>query len=298
MDLWELCDEYALFARAANRSANTIESQRYHLRRFVKFLEKHGIAPDSDTITPRVIREFIAESNDRYAVKTVSNNVRALKTLFAFGVREELIDRDPTRIVATPKVPTTDFDIFEPSDLDTLLRACDRGTIIGLRDFAIIMVLFDCGLRATELVNLRLEDVDWQRGLLSVFGKGSKSRTVPVSARTLRAVRKYLNKRRTTHNDTSDTLFANQECVALTRWGLAQALRRIGKTAGLKVYPHKFRHSFAVNALRNDAREFDIQACLGHTTLMMTRHYARQSGEDLAKQHKRFSPADRLSVRV
>ena len=86
--------------------------------------------------------------------------------------------------------------------------------------------------------------------------------------------------------------------MALTRSGLAQLLRRIGTRTGLKVYPHKFRHSFAVNALRNDAREFDIQACLGHTTLMMTRHYARQSGEDLAKQHKRFSPADRLSVRV
>ena len=297
MDLWELHDEYELSARAANRSANTIETQRYHLRRFVNFLKKRGIRTDTDEITPRVLREFIAESNQRYAVKTVSNNVRALKTLFAFGVREELVDRDPTHVVATPKVPITDFDIFEPSDVERLLRACNTKTVSGLRDFAIVMTLFDCGLRATELVRLRREDVDWKRGLLSVFGKGAKSRTVPVSARTLRAIRKYLNKDRDPNALPSDPLFRNQAGISLTRSGLAQLPRRLGNRVGLKVYPHKFRHSFAVNALRNDAREFDIQSCLGHTTLMMTRHYARQSGEDLARQHKRFSPVDRLSLR-
>lgn len=298
MRLLDLYEEYVLYARAANRSKHTIESQHFHLRRFIVFLDEHGYETDTDAITPRILREFISESSTRYSLKTVSNNVRALKTLFAFGIGEELIDSDPTRRVAAPTVPLADYDIFDPADVDVLLRACNKKTLTGIRDFAIIMLLFDSGIRATELITIREDGVDWNRELVAVIGKGAKERLVPVSARTLRTIRRYINKRRTAGFERSEYLFLNQYGEPLTRSGLAQLLRRLGKKTGLHVHPHKFRHSFAVNALRNDAREYDIQDCLGHTTLLMTKRYARQSAVDLARQHKRFSPANSLTARV
>lgn len=298
MRLSELLEEYVLYARAANRSEHTITSQRYHLRRFLLFLESQDHSTDCGDITPRIVREFIARIQETYAPKTVANNVRALKTLFALGVEEELVDTNPLRRIPVPSVPLTDFDVFQPSDIEILIRACNRDTLTGLRDAVIVLTLFDSGIRASELVKLTDEDVDWQRGVLTVFGKGSKARGVPVSARTLRAIRRYINKRNKAGIVDKPALFVNNAGDALTASGLLQLLKRLGKRTGLHVHPHALRHAYAVNALRNGAREFDIQGCLGHTTLVMTRHYARQSVADLAEAHKRFSPADKLAIRV
>jgi len=271
---------------------------RYHVRRFALFLEQRAYPLSCDAITTRILREYVTALQETHAATTVTNNVIALKTLFGFGVREELITSDPTKRVAVPRLPRTEFDIFDNSDIDILLQACDRKTVIGLRDFAIVMLLFDSGIRASELIGIADKDIDWQRGLIRVFGKGAKERHVPVSTRTLRAIKRYLHKRHGAKDQPNTHTFANQLGDPLTRSGLFQLLQRLGERTGLHVHPHRFRHSFAVNALRNGAREFDIQDCLGHTTLYMTKHYARQSAVDLSERHKRFSPADRLKVRV
>lgn len=298
MLLSDLSDEFELYARTANRSPQTIGWYRRYVAYFARFLTERGHSLDCAEITTRIVREYVAALQERYAPRTVANHISSLKTVFVFGMREGLIERNPTDRVPVPKVPHREYDIFDPDDVDRLLRACDLKTTTGLRDFSIVMLLFDSGIRAAELVGLRVGDVDWERGIIRVLGKGRKPRHVPVSARTLRAIRRYLTRRGPNVTVDTSPLFLSTTEYSLTTSGLTQMLERIGKRTGLHVHPHKFRHSFAVNALRNDAREFDIQACLGRTTLLMTRHYARQSGEDLAKQHKRFSPADRLKVRV
>lgn len=297
MRLWDLYEEWLVAARAENFSIETIRSKRFRLKSFVQYMEANGLEPDTNTVTPRVIREFIAASRDTYSPYTVTSNVRVLKTLFRFGVREGLISEDPTTRIPVPKVPTIDYTVFDPSDIDTLLQACDQKTLTGLRDFAIVMLLFDSGIRASELVGMTDDSVNWERGLIHVYGKGAKERSVPVSGRTLRAIRRYQNQRNKRF-DTCQRLFANHRGEVLTRSGLLQMLVRLGKKTGLHCFTHKMRHSFAVNALRNDAREFDIQDCLGHTTLTMTKRYAKQTIDDLAIRHKRFSPADRLRTRV
>lgn len=209
---------------------------------------------------------------------------------------DELIDNNPAERLSIPKVPSRDFDIFQPQDIEKLLAACNTRRLTGLRDAAIVTVLYDTGLRASELTGLRDEDVDWELGLLRVIGKGDKQRLVPVSLRTLRVVRRYIKQRDKTLECDVPVVFCSQSGDALTPGGLLRVLKRLGARTGLHVHPHKFRHSFAVQALRNGAREFDIQASLGHTTLLMTRHYARQSGIDLADAHRRFSPIDNLKI--
>lgn len=298
MRVMDLVEEYVLELRAANRSENTVSDYRYHGLRFSRFLASRGYPDDCAQITPRIVREFQIALKDTHSPKTISNNIRALKALFSWAVREELLETNPMERIKTPAVPQEEFPVFDPADVDKLLAACDTKRLTGLRDFAIVMLLFDSGLRVSELVTLTDDDVDWHRGFVTVFGKGAKARSVPVSARTLRAVRRYVLARQKKFGENADALFLNNWGAPLTRWGVGQALQRLGKRAGLHVYPHKFRHSFAVNALRNDAREFDVQDVLGHTTLMMTKLYARQSGADLKERHKRFSPADRLKTRI
>lgn len=297
MRLPDLLEEYELYLRAANRSPNTVDWYRASVKRFELHLAQTHQSDNCPDITARLIREYITSLQESAAPNTVANSVRALRILFAFGLREGLIDSDPVKRIPVPKVPTTDYVVFDPKDIDSLLRACDEKTFTGIRDFAIVMLLFDTGIRAAELLGLGDGDIDWERGLIAVFGKGSKARGVPVSGRTLRAIRRYQRRRYAQIFD-PPALFVSNVGEPLTSSGLRQLLERLGKKTGLHVHPHKFRHSFAVNALRNDAREYDIQDCLGHTTLLMTKRYARQSGEDLSRRHKKFSPADRLKVRV
>jgi integrase/recombinase XerD len=297
VQLSHLLEEYVLFLRAGNRSQKTIVWYRAQINRFIQYLVDNGYSQDCSTITSRHIREYIAAIQPSYSANTVANSVRTLRILFAFGVRDELIDKDPAKRVPIPKIPRLDYTVFSPSDVDRLLATCNVKTLTGIRDFAIVMLLFDTGVRASELVGITDDDIDWERGLIKVFGKGAKDRSVPVSGRTLRAIRRY-QIRRDRQFPTPRALFVSHKGFPLTDSGLRQLLDRLGGKTGLHVHPHKFRHSFAVNALRNDAREYDIQDCLGHTTLLMTKRYAQQSGDDLARRHKRFSPAETLKSRV
>jgi integrase/recombinase XerD len=298
MLLSDLLDEFVLYCRSANRSTRTIEWYMENVTAFEKHLLTSGRPHECERITTRIIREYVLDLQGRYSEATVAGRIRAIKALFAWGVREELLTTDPTKRVPVPKIPHTDFEVFDTKQVDTILKACDTKQLQGCRDFAVVMVLFDSGIRASELIGITQQDIDWERGLVRVFGKGAKERQVPVSARTLRAIRRYLSHRRKAGHDHQPSVFLNNDGDALTYSGLAQLLRRLGTRTGLHIHPHKFRHSFAVNALRNDAREFDIQDCLGHTTLFMTKHYARQSAVDLSERHRRFSPADRLKTRV
>lgn len=297
MNLWDLYEEWVIAAQAEGFSVETIRSKHGHLQRFNRYLERQEQPTTTEAVTPRILREFVADSRETYAPETVRGNVRVLKTLFRFGVREGLIDSDPTARVPVPKVPQTDYEVLEPDDIETLLRACDLKTYLGVRDYAVVLVLYDSGIRASELTGLRDEDIDYERGLLSVFGKGAKDRRVPVSSRTLRAIRRYQHKRNARFTDTP-RLFLNHRGADLTRSGLLQLLKTLGERTGLEVYTHQLRHSFAVESLRNGAREFDIQDCLGHASLQTTRVYARQSAVQLREQHQRFSPANRLRIRV
>ncbi len=210
MHLDELFEEYRLYARAMGRSPNTVTSMRYHVRRLVLFLDAAGYPVDTDELTLRLLREFITDASTWYSPKTVANNVRAIKTLFNFAVSDGLVDSNPSEKLGIPKIPSRDFDIFQPRDIEKLLAACNTRRLTGLRDSAIVTVLYDTGLRASELTGLRDEDIDWELGLLRVIGKGDKQRLVPVSPRTLRVVRRYIKQRDKTLERNVPVVFCSQ----------------------------------------------------------------------------------------
>jgi integrase/recombinase XerD len=298
MRVVDLLEEYVLVLRSANRSPRTIDSYRTYTDRLSRFFAESEREDEIATVTASDLREFILWLQDRYAPQTVQNTYQGVRTLILWAKEEELLENDPTRRIAIPKVPRLEFDVFSVEDIEKMLRFWDTRSLVGSRNFAIIILLFDSGIRLGELVGLRVEDLHFDEGYISVFGKGAKYRPVPVSSRTLRAIRRYQTLRNDIDVVDSNALWVARDGYPLGRWGVRTMLERLGKKLGIKIHPHKFRHSFAVNALRNDAREFDIQQCLGHTTLAMTRHYARQASADLIQKHKKFSPADRLRIRT
>ncbi|CAN5550014.1 tyrosine-type recombinase/integrase [soil metagenome] len=299
MRFTDLFEEFILAGKAEGKSPNTLQNYRYDAKRFTDWLSQEGIEDDLSGFETRMFREFILHLQDQeYAAQTIRNTIAALRAIFRFGVLDDLIESDPMAKVDIPKVPEQEVDFFNDEEVYKMLQTCSRTReILDVRDKAIILLLYDTGIRASELVAIKEQDIDIENGRLVVNGKGSKIRVVPFSPNTARAVSAYqrLRDRLLGTSESHDPLFLSERRKEpLTRNGLAQIIRNRGKKVGLHAYPHKFRHSFAMAALRNGAREYDIQDILGHSTMAMTQRYAKNTPNTLRESHQRFSPSSKL----
>ena len=159
-----------------------------------------------------------------------------------------------------------------------------------MRDQSIILVLLDTGIRSSELCGLRVSDVDFETGKVFVTGKGSKERHCYLGTTTRRSLWRYLVAR---ESQPEEPLFTTQSDRPFTRSWLRRVVSNVGKRAGVaNAYPHRFRHTFAVQFLRNGGDIFTLQMLLGHSSLTMVRHYARLAAIDAEQAHNRASPAD------
>ena len=159
------------------------------------------------------------------------------------------------------------------------------------RNRAILLLLLDTGIRAQELCDLTMEDVDRRNNRIQVFGKGAKERSLPFSPRTGQALWRYMAQR---HDALpNDFVFVSKELRQLSRSKVADMFRKLGRRAGVKnVHPHRFRHTFAIQYLRNSGDPYTLQALLGHSTMEMVRYYVRLAQVDLELAHRRASPVD------
>jgi site-specific recombinase XerD len=188
-----------------------------------------------------------------------------------------------------------------------LMKAAQSSTN-SLRDSAIVAFMLDTGCRASELISIRIQDLDVASGSCRVIGKGNKQRNLYFGSRTAAALKAYINSRtdvadRSGNEDAHEAgrevayLFVSgADTKAMTRSGLLQVTRRLGRGAGIRTScsPHAFRRTFAVQTLRNGANVFSVQAMLGHSNLQMTRRYCALAQTDVEAQHRQFSPLDRL----
>jgi len=154
-----------------------------------------------------------------------------------------------------------------------------------------LLMFLDTGLRLSELTNLKLSDIDLNKGIIKTIGKGNKERYARIGVKTQKALWNYLSLRPV---DT-EYVWQGKENGKMTKDGIAQMIRNLGKRLGMRLSPHKLRHSFAISFLRNGANPFELQIALGHTTLEMTRRYTQALGfDDVYKRHISASPVDRL----
>jgi len=157
------------------------------------------------------------------------------------------------------------------------------------RNKAIILILLDCGIRVSELANLKIDDVDMKRGVIIVMGKGSKQRLARLGLKTQKALWNYMVYRK----NTSPWLWINRNGKRLTATGVQQMIRELGCKIGIRLHPHLLRHTFAISFLRNGANTFECQYALGHSSLEMTRRYCQAlSFDDVFKRHELASPVD------
>jgi integrase/recombinase XerD len=292
---------FLLSCRARGLSPNTIED---YSRTFGKFSRHRPEDPHLDQLTGADITAFLASCTG-VTNKSKKNYYIGLSSLWTWASAEGLARKHVVRDVPAPKPEQRLIEPFTLQEIKAIMGAVSRSRIYKsptgqARDHAlrqadrnrtILLLLLDTGMRASELINLRLQDVDMKRNSVRVMGKGNKERAVPISSRTGQALWRYLAQR--DQRRPLDAVFITSSGGPLSRRDLYHRLNEIGNRAGVpNTHPHRFRHTFAINYLRNGGDVYTLQAILGHSTLEMVRHYARIAQTDVETVHRRASPVE------
>lgn len=265
-------------------SPNTLASYRRDLEKFVDY-----------ELTPEDISSFIRHlSKMGMASSTVSRHLAALKSFCHFLVLEGIMDSDPSSDVSFPKASKKLPKALSVGDASTLVESPVKRDKISLRDRAIMEVLYGTGIRASELIGLKLEDVNFESGFIRCMGKGSKERIIPAGKPALDALRLYLNlsRSRLLKKKQSQFVFLDRRGLPLTRQGLWFIIKKYVKRTGVKgsSSPHTFRHSFATHLLEKGADLRSVQEMLGHSNIATTQIYTNVSRDRLKKVYKDTHP--------
>jgi|WetSurMetagenome_2_1015567.scaffolds.fasta_scaffold46247_3 site-specific recombinase XerD len=275
-------DSFFVYCRARRLSAGTMDSYTRRVRAFAAWLTAEGVT-DLEQVTPARIRTYLVELTDRgLDDDTIITFYRVMRAWLNFCVREELIPDSPMRKVRAPKMPTEILPAFTPEDVRQLLAACKTA-----RDTALVMLMLDTGLRASEVVALTVGDVDKQTGAVQVKqGKGRKDRVVFLGAKTLRALLKYLQGR-SDLAPTAPLWLTEKRREALTLSGLEKFCDCLEERSGVAhCHPHTFRRSFALWSLRAGMNVYALQRLMGHCDLTVLRRYLALVEQDLADTHR------------
>jgi integrase/recombinase XerD len=274
-------------------SRNTLEAYGGDLRRFADFLESEGIAlPEFSRVH---CLEFLdALRREGQSARSVSRRVSSLRTFIRFLVREGALAASPLAGLRAPRIGRPLPKVLTVSEVERLLDAPDRRTPEGLRDRAMLMLMYASGLRASEIVSLRMENVDMSAGFLRVLGKGGKERVVPVAEAAFGALRAYLADSRPAFltKRATGALFLSRRGRPITRQTLWIRIARWGREAGIRarVSPHMLRHSFAGHLLAGGADLRAVQTMLGHADISTTQIYTHVTPERLREVHRKHHP--------
>ena len=263
-------------------SKNTVESYMRDLRQFAHFiLRQWDVAPHK--VEEAMIERYMAWLYDKGREKT--SQARALsgvKSFFNFLMISDKIESSPAEFVLTPKFGRQLPDVLTTPEIDRIIAAVDTSTPKGLRDSAMLEVLYSCGLRVSELTSLRLSDLFFGEGYIRVIGKGDKQRLVPISTVARDKIQRYLEKRRSARSG-EEVVFLNNRGGQLTRVMVFTILKQAAQRAGIDkhISPHTFRHSFATHLLEGGASIRQVQEMLGHESILTTEIYTHLDSDHL-----------------
>ena len=271
-------------------SRNTLISYRADLKQFLDFARGSGesaTAFSRDTIGSFCLKGLQAGKS----ATSVSRSLSAIRGYARFLLLEGIMATDPTENIKNVRGWQRLPRAVSAADIRRLLDTPREGHI-GLRDMAMMELMYSSGLRVSELVTLRLDAVNYQAGFLEVTGKGSKTRVVPANARALQILRRYLaeSRPRLLKGRASPYFFISQGGRRITRQRFWQTLRKYGKELSLDLSPHMFRHSFATHLLEGGADLRAVQKMLGHADIATTQIYTKVTTDRLKKVHKQYHP--------
>ena len=275
-------------------SVNTVAAYQRDLAKFLGFAQKRKLTLEK--VSRDDLVDFLAGLyRGNLESRTVARQLVTLRNFFRFAQIQELIATDPSLNLESPKIRRTLPGYLRLEEVERLLQQPDAKTSIGLRDLAMLEVLYSTGLRVSELIGLRVTDLDSKVGCIRCIGKGDKERIVPAGRKALGMVEKYLRDARPKllgRGAPSQALFVNRRGGSLSRVGVWKILSAYGGRAGLRVAltPHMLRHSFATHLLERGADLRSVQLMLGHADISTTQIYTHVVEERLKQIYKAHHP--------
>ena len=277
-------------------SANSIDAYMTDLQKLADFANNKNLIFSEIKLSH--LEEFLAELHDQgLKARSMARVISGIKSFFHFLVLDGFIKDNPSRLLEAPKIGLKLPVVLSVEEIDSILAAIDVSTAEGTRNYAIIETLYSCGLRVSELTNLRFSDLFFDEGFIRVQGKGSKQRLVPISETAIQKIKNYLQHRsqQIVKKGSEDIVFLSSRGTAISRITVFHYIKQYAQTVGIEkeISPHVFRHSFATHLLERGANIRVIQEMLGHEKITTTEIYTHIDRSFLRQEIIEHHPRNR-----
>jgi integrase/recombinase XerD len=288
-----LADQFINYLRVERGLAdNTIRSYTHDLTRFFRFLEHRNVS--SLRVEKDHIIEYIKLLNTLLSARSIARSLSTLKMFYRFLISEGRIKESPVRLLESVKLPSRLPQILTHQEVDLLLAQPDPSTILGMRDRAMLELLYATGLRVSELTGLNLANINLDAGYVRTVGKGAKERIIPMGEKAREALQIYISEGRPglLKGKNLSRIFVNRRGQPISRQGFWKIIKKYGIMAGIKkkITPHRLRHSFATHLLEGGADLRSVQVMLGHADISTTQIYTQVSRGRLKQVHEKYHP--------
>ncbi len=280
-------------------SKNSIENYSYDIKKLISYLEEHSINVSPNIIDNEVVKQFIYSISKSINPRSQARLISGLRNFFDYLIFENYRKTNPLDLIESPRIGRKLPDTLSVGDIDLLIKTIDlsyqyNGINLGERNRAIIETLYSCGLRVSELIELKISDLFFEEGFIKVTGKGDKQRFVPIGPTTQSyiGIWKDIRNHIDVQPNSKDILFLNYKGKKLTRAMIFTIIKKLVEKSELKkkVSPHTFRHSFATHLLENGADLRAIQMMLGHESITTTEIYMHVDRSHLSEVLNKFHP--------
>ncbi|AMA73676.1 MULTISPECIES: site-specific tyrosine recombinase XerD [Aneurinibacillus] len=273
---------------------NTLESYRRDLISYCAYLEREGFKDISETSRTQIMGYLLYLQEQGRATATLSRNLASIRAFYQFLLREKFIDKDPSVNLESPKIEKKLPQVLSVAEVEMLLNGPDTRFPSGMRDKAMLELLYATGIRVSELVSLNLSDVNLNMGFIKCFGKGSKERIIPLGRLAIVNVQTYLERGRPflKKRGQEEALFLNHHGRRLSRQGFWKIIKKYAQLANShkEITPHTLRHSFATHLLENGADLRSVQEMLGHADISTTQIYTHVTRSRLKEVYAKAHP--------
>ena len=275
-------------------SRNTIISYKEDLTHYADFLRERHIEVLSRTTKDEIVDFMLDQKGKGIAANSVARRLAAIRMFYRFLVRERVLKSDPTSLIDSPKLWKKIPETLSFNEVDALLAQPNIKDKQGIRDKAILETFYATGMRVSEVVNLKTDNVNMDIGFLRCIGKGNKERVIPLGRKAISSVKRYIetSRKQTLKGKESEFLFLNRSGKKISRQSLWKIIKRYAREAKIKkpIRPHILRHSFATHLLERGADLRSVQEMLGHANISTTQIYTHVSKERLKTIHRMFHP--------
>ena len=283
----EMFINYLLFEK--KYSENTVKSYNRDLIKFKEYFKNKN----ASNITKKDIQKYIDHLNKNLEPRSISRNISTLKSFYKYLKINKIVDQNPMDTINNPKTKKTLPKVLSEEEVNKLLDI-DLNNDFDYRNKAMLELMYSSGLRVSELINLKVNDIDLNNESVRIYGKGSKERIIPLNEYTVEALNQYItnHRRELFKHGENNYLFLNNHGNPMTRQGFFKILKKIaqGKNIKTEFSPHTLRHSFATHLLKYGADLRSIQELLGHSDISSTQIYTHVTNEKLQKNYEEYHP--------